>query len=109
MQAWVLLVVAIVLEVAGTTAMKLSDGFSKFWPSVCLFLFYMASFTALTFSLKKLDVSVAYAIWSGLGTALIAALGVFYFQEAMTLHKAICLLLIILGVVGLNLQPGAAH
>jgi small multidrug resistance pump len=102
MQHWFFLVGAITLEVAGTTSMKLSKGFTKLLPSVLLFVFYAASFVALTLALKKIEVSVAYALWSGAGTALIAAIGILYFNETATLLKFISILLIIVGVVGLN-------
>ena len=104
MQYWLILVVAIVFEVAGTTSMKLSDGFTKLMPSVLLFVFYAASIVALTFALKKIEVSIAYAVWSGIGTALIATIGILYFRETFTILKLICILLIIIGVVGLNLS-----
>ena len=103
MQSWGILSVAILLEVAGTNCMKLSQGFSRLIPSVLIFVFYGLSFVGLTIALKKIDVSVAYAVWSGIGTALIAAIGMFYFKEPLTLVKAISILLIIAGVVGLNL------
>ncbi|MBK5965221.1 hypothetical protein CCR95_14270 [Thiocystis minor] len=108
MQHWFFLAGAIALEVAGTTAMKLSASFTKLIPSVLLFVFYAASFVALTFALKKIDVSVAYAVWSGVGTALIAAIGILYFREPATALKFISLLLIIAGVVGL-LLGGEKH
>ena len=104
MQYWLFLAGAIVLEVAGTTSMKLSDGFTKLMPSVLLFVFYAASFVALTFALKKIEVSIAYAVWSGIGTALIATIGILYFRETFTSLKVISILLIIIGVVGLNLS-----
>ena len=104
---WVYLVLAILLEVCGTTCMKLSDGFTKAVPSVLLFVSYTLSFGMLTLALKKLDVSVAYAVWSGMGTALIATIGVLWFKEPVTALKLISLGLIILGVVGLNLSGGA--
>ena len=103
MQPWFLLACAIALEVAGTTSMKLSEGFTKVVPSVLLFVFYAASFVALTFTLKKIEVSIAYAVWSGAGTALITAIGVFYFREAVTVLKIASILLIIVGVIGLHL------
>ncbi len=106
MQHWFFLAGAIALEVAGTTAMKLSGSFTKLVPSVLLFVFYAASFMVLTFALKKIDVSVAYAVWSGVGTALIAAIGILYFRESLTLIKLISILFIILGVVGLLLGEG---
>jgi len=104
MQYWLYLAGAIVLEVAGTTSMKLSKGFTKLVPSVLLFVFYAASFVALTLALKKIEVSVAYAVWAGVGTALIAAIGILYFREAATALKLISILLIVVGVVGLNLS-----
>ena len=104
MQHWFLLAGAIVLEVAGTTSMKLSEGFTKLAPSVLLFVFYAASFVALTFALKKIEVGVAYAIWSGVGTALIVGIGIFYFRESTTALKLVSILLIIVGVIGLNLS-----
>lgn len=100
------LVVAIVLEVGGTTCMKLSDGFSKLWPSLMVFVLYGLSLGLLTLALKRIEVSVAYAIWSGMGTALIATIGVIWFKEPAGAVKIISLGLIILGVVGLNLGGG---
>ena len=104
---WVYLGLAILLEVSGTTCMKLSEGFTKTVPSILLFVFYTLSFGMLTLALKKLDVSIAYAVWSGVGTALIATIGVLWFKEPATAMKLVSLGLIILGVVGLNLSGGA--
>lgn len=103
---WVYLFAAIVLELAGTTTMKLSQGFSKLWPSVLMFVFYVLSLSILNLALKRIDVSIAYAIWSGVGTALIAVIGMVLFKEALTPMKAGSILLIIIGVVGLNLGGG---
>ena len=104
---WIYLVLAILLEVSGTTCMKLSEGFTRMLPSVLLFVFYTLSFVMLTLALRKIDVSVAYAVWSGVGTALIATIGVLWFKEPATALKLISLGLIIIGVVGLNLSGGA--
>jgi len=104
MQSWIFLAGAIVLEVAGTSSMKISEGFSKFAPSVFIFVFYGLSFVSLTFAIKEIDISIGYAVWSGIGTALIAAIGFLYFKEPVTLLKIISLLLIIIGVIGLNLS-----
>ncbi|MEJ5301065.1 MAG: multidrug efflux SMR transporter [Thermodesulforhabdaceae bacterium] len=103
MKAWIFLIVAIIFEVAGTTSMKLSEGFSRLVPSIMLFVFYAASFVGVTLALKEIDVSVAYAIWSGLGTALITLIGIFFFREAVTVLKIVSIILIIIGIVGLNL------
>jgi small multidrug resistance pump len=105
---WLTLTAAIVLEVMGTTSMKLSEGFTRLLPSIGVFTFYSASLVMLTLALKKWDVSVAYAIWSGLGTALIVVVGVFWFGEALTWMRAVSILLILIGVVGLNLS-GSPH
>jgi small multidrug resistance pump len=102
-KAWLLLGGAIVMEVAGTTCMKLSAGFSRPLPSVLIFVFYALSFAALTLSLRPLDLAVTYAIWSGLGTILITLIGVGMFGESMTAVKVVSILLIVIGVVGLNL------
>jgi len=104
MQSWVFLICAIFLEVAGTSCMKLSEGFTKLIPSILIFLFYGLSFTALTFALKKIDISIAYAVWSGIGTAVVAVIGFTYFKESMTMLKIASICLIIIGVVGLNLS-----
>lgn len=101
---WIFLTLAILFEVSGTTNMKLSQGFTKIIPSVLIFVFYSISFTFLTLALKKIDISIAYAIWSGLGTALIATIGFIWFNEPITVLKMISLGLVISGVVGLNVS-----
>jgi small multidrug resistance pump len=107
MTSWLFLVAAIVFEVAGTTSMKLSEGFTKTLPSVLLFVFYALAFGALTLTLKKLEMSFVYAIWSGLGTTLVTLIGILYFQESANLFKVASIGLIILGVVGLHLSSTA--
>jgi small multidrug resistance pump len=84
--------------------MKLSEGFTKTIPSVMMFVFYLLSLAALTLALKKFDVSSAYAIWSGLGTALITVVGFYLFKESISPMKIISIALIIIGVVGLHLS-----
>jgi small multidrug resistance pump len=99
---WVLLIVAILLEIAGTTNMKLSEGFSRPVPSILVLFFYTLSIIALTFAVNRLDVSVAYAVWSGMGTALVAIVALWFFQESVTITKVVALALIIVGVVMLH-------
>lgn len=108
MTGWIYLVIAIVLEVCGTLAMKLSEGFTKPLPSVMIFIFYIASLSVLTLAVKRIDVSVAYAVWAGLGTTLIAVAGVLWFKEPVTLLKLFSIVLIVAGVVGLKLSSGKA-
>ncbi|MBE9038788.1 DMT family transporter [aff. Roholtiella sp. LEGE 12411] len=99
---WIYLIAAIIFEVSGTTCMKLSQGFTKTVPSVLIFIFYGLCFTFLTLSLKRLEVSVAYSVWAGLGTILVATIGIIWFRESATLIKLVSIALIIVGVIGIN-------
>ena len=103
---WFYLILAIISEVAGTTCMKLSAGFTKPAPSVLMLLFYGVCFYFLTLTLRKVDVSVAYTIWSGVGTALIATVGVLYFREPVSILKIVGIVAIIGGVIALNMSGG---
>ena len=98
-----LLSFAIVTEVAGTIALRYSDGFTRLVPSAFVVLGYGISFWLLALVLRELSVGTTYAIWSAAGTALIAAVGMFAFGEPATALKVASLALIIIGVVGLNL------
>ena len=83
-QAWAVLAGAIVLEVAGTTCMRLSEGFTRLTPSVLIFVFYVASFALNTLVIRTLGLSVVYAVWSGVGTVLTALIGFLWFREPAT-------------------------
>jgi len=85
-------------------SMKLSEGFSRLLPTVMIAVFYIASFSAMVMSLKRIELGVAYAVWAGIGTALIAIIGVVVFKEAATAIKLVAVVLIISGVVMLNLS-----
>ncbi|MER6559868.1 multidrug efflux SMR transporter [Streptomyces sp. NPDC001027] len=98
---------AIAAEVAATTAMKYSEGFSKLWPALLTAAGYLLSFLLLAQTLKTVGIGAAYAIWAGTGTAAIALLGLVLFGEALTPVKIAGILLIVGGVVLLNL--GGAH
>lgn len=103
MSSWLLLALAILLEVAGTTCMKLSQGLTRLGPTVGIAGFYLASFVCVALALERIEVGLAYAIWAGLGIVLITLVGVFYFGETMTGWRALCITLIVFGVIGLNL------
>jgi small multidrug resistance pump len=105
---WLCLAAAILLEIAGTTSMKLSHGFTRAMPSVLLFVFYGLSFALMTVAVKRIDMSVSYAIWSGVGTALITLIGVLWFRESLTAVQIGSIVLIIIGVVGLRAGAAAA-
>ena len=106
---WILLAAAILLEVAGITSMKLSRGFAEPLPSIAVPVFYVLSAAAVIVALKRLDLSVTYAIWSGAGTALAAAIGIAYFREPVSLVKIASLALVVLGVAGLALAGKQTH
>ena len=109
---WILLLAAIVLEVCGTTCIKLAEGFTRTLPSVLIFVFYAGSFALMTVVVKKVDLSVAYAVWSGLGTVLISAIGMLWFREPATAVRMAFIVLIIAGCMGLNLtsaRPGSGN
>ena len=103
---WVYLLIAILTEVVGTTMMKVSQGLTRLMPSVLMFVMYAISFVFMALALKKIEVSTAYAIWSGLGTAMIATIGIVAFRESISILKLLGLVLIIGGVVLLNLKGG---
>jgi small multidrug resistance pump len=105
--SWLLLALTIVLEMAGTTMMKLSEGFTRLWPSIGVVVFYAGAIAGVTLALEELELSVAYAVWAGAGTALAALVGVLVFKEPATALKALSLLLVVAGIVGLHLTGGA--
>ncbi|MCZ1010582.1 DMT family transporter [Streptomyces lydicus] len=102
--AYLTLAGAILSEVLATTAMKYSDGFSKLWPSLATALGYLLAFALLAQTLKSMSVGTAYAIWAGVGTALIAAIGMVFLGESTSAPKILGVLLVIAGVVVLNLD-----
>ncbi|MCZ0989823.1 DMT family transporter [Streptomyces diastatochromogenes] len=104
---YLLLAGAIAAEVAATTAMKYSEGFSRLWPSLVTALGYVVSFALLAQTLKSVSIGTAYAIWAGVGTATIAVIGLVLFGEGLSAAKVTGILLIVGGVVVLNL--GGAH
>lgn len=106
--AWLLLAMTVVFEVMGTTMMKLSNGFTNLWPSIGVFLCYAVSLAGITLVLRHMELSVAYAVWSGAGTALTALIGIYLFREPAGAIKVASLALIIAGVIGLKLAASAA-
>jgi multidrug transporter EmrE-like cation transporter len=110
MNTWLLLAIAIVAEVVGTSALKASDGFSRLWPSVVVVLGYAVAFYCLSLVLKSIPVGVAYAIWSGLGIVLITLVAWLVYGQTIDLAAVLGMGLIIAGVAVLNLfSKAAAH
>jgi small multidrug resistance pump len=105
--AYLLLALAIAFEIAGTIALKFTAGFTRLWPSLAVAVGYTASFALLSQVLKTVPVSVAYAIWSGAGTAVVAAIGFTFLGEPVSWLKITGIALVVAGVVALN--AGGAH
>lgn len=105
--SWIYLIVAIAMEVGGTTAMKLSEGFTKPLWAITMTVCYAAAFALLTLAQKELPLSLTYAVWAGAGTVLIAGISVIIFGEPLTVLKIISIVLITAGIIGLNLSGGA--
>ena len=101
---WIWLFLAIFLEVAATVLMKLSDGLTRTLPTLGMFVLYGLSFIPMTIALREMEIGAVYAIWSAVGTAAVAVLGVIVFHEQASALKAVAIFLIIAGVVCLNLS-----
>jgi quaternary ammonium compound-resistance protein SugE len=104
--AWVILVVAGVLEVAWAIGLKFTAGLTRFWPSVLTISGGLASFVLLAQAARSLPIGTAYAVWTGIGAVGTAALGIVLFGEARDWPRLACILLIVAGIVGLRLTSG---
>ena len=101
--SWVILFFAILFEVAGTLTLKFTEGMTRLWPTLLMFGFYLASLFGLSMAVTRIPVGTAYAVWSGVGTLVVAVIGVFWFREQVTLLRVISTLLVVIGVAGLYL------
>jgi len=103
MKTALILFFAILSEVIATTALKLSDGFTKIVPGVIVVIGYGASFYLLSISLKVIPIGLAYAIWSGVGIVLTVIAGILIWRESLDWARVIGIIFIILGVLVINL------
>jgi len=101
--AALLLLVAIAIEVAATALLPRTAGFTDLGWSVAVLVGYATSIWLLAVVVRTISVSTAYAVWSGLGTAIVAVIGYLWLGEQMSLLKAASLAMIVVGVIGLNL------
>ena len=99
---WLFLFVAIVSEVIATSALKSSEGFSRFWPSVIVVVGYGIAFYCLALTLRVIPMGVVYAIWSGIGIVLITLVGWFLFDQKLDPPALLGIGLIAAGVVVMN-------
>ena len=100
--AWLYLFIAGGLEVFWSTFLKLSEGFTKLWPSVWAVVGMIASFFFLSQATKTLPMGTAYAIWTGIGTVGTVILGIVLFAEPVTAMRLGCIALIVTGILGLK-------
>lgn len=100
--SYVYLAIAIVAEVAATAALKASEGFTHFWPSVIVVVGYGAAFYFLSLVLKTIPVGVAYAVWSGAGVVLISLVGLLFFGQKLDAPAIAGMVLIVAGIVVMN-------
>jgi small multidrug resistance pump len=105
---YLFLLLAILCEAAWATSMKLAQGFTRPIPAAAMLGFYLASLVFLTLAARKLDLSIAYALWVGAGMSLIAIIGILYFREPVTPLKLVSLAFIAAGIVGLRLSGTGA-
>lgn len=106
--AWLLVIVAGLLETGFAVCLKLSHGFTRLWPTIGSCVFALGSFGLLTLSLKKLDVGPAYAVWTGIGATGTAIYGMVFLGDLVSTLKIVSISLVIIGVIGLQLS-GSAH
>ena len=105
--SWVYLFLAGVLEIVWAIGLKYTEGFTRLWPSVVTIAVAWLSFYLLALAVKTIPVGTGYAIWTGIGAAGVAILGMILFGEPATIARFVFLALIIVGIVGLKVSAGA--
>lgn len=105
--AWVVLMISGVLEAGWAISLKLSEGFSKLTPSLSFLVLAGASFAGLAWAMRMLPAGPAYAVWTGIGAALTAVIGMVWLGEGVSVIKLVSLVLIVAGVIGLNIAGGS--
>jgi small multidrug resistance pump len=104
MLAWIYLGAAIATEVVGTLFLRFTDGFTRPMPSIVVVITYVLSLWLTALALKTLEISLAYAVWAGVGTAAVAIIGMAALGETVNGLKLASIALVISGVIGLNLS-----
>lgn len=104
--AWLLVVLAGLLETGFAVCLKQSHGFSRLWPTIGFALFALGSFGLLTLALRRLEIGPAYAVWTGIGASGTVIYGMLFLDEAVAVLKITSVVLIIAGVIGLNIAGG---
>jgi quaternary ammonium compound-resistance protein SugE len=102
--AWVILIVAGMLEIGWAVGLKYTEGFTRLWPSVATIISMIASMGLLGLAVRTLPLGTAYAVWTGIGTLGTAVLGVLLFREPATALRLASILLIVAGIVGVKVS-----
>lgn len=101
--AWLFVLIAGLCEIGWATALKYTDGFTRLWPSVGTAAAMVASLWFLAVSLRDIPLGTAYAVWTGIGAAGMALVGILFFGESRDPLRLLCLVLVVAGIVGLKL------
>ena len=107
--AWTYLVIAGLLEIAWAIGLKHTEGFSRLWPSIGTLGAMAASFNLLAVALKTIPVGTGYAVWTGIGAAGTAIVGMAFLGESREVLRVLCLLLIVAGIVGRKFVSSSGH
>ncbi|HEU5389573.1 MAG TPA: multidrug efflux SMR transporter [Streptosporangiaceae bacterium] len=102
--AWVIILAAGLFETGFAVALKMSHGMTRIWPTAAFAACALASFALLTIALRRLEVGAAYAVWTGIGAAGTAVVGMAFLGDTVSTIKIVSIGLILAGVVGLNLS-----
>ncbi|ASO23015.1 quaternary ammonium compound-resistance protein SugE [Actinoalloteichus hoggarensis] len=104
--AWLVLIISGMFEAGWAISLKLSNGFSRLWPTVSFAVLAVVSFGGLAWALRELPVGPAYAVWTGIGASLTAIIGMIWLGDSVSTLKIVSLVLIVAGIIGLNLAGG---
>ena len=104
--AWIHLILAGLLEIVWAVGLKYTEGFTRLWPSVLTVAAMIVSFALLSQALKTIPIGTGYAVWTGIGAAGTAVVGMIFLGESRDILRILCLVLIVAGVVGLKFATG---
>ncbi len=106
--AWVYLIMAGVMEIGFTTCLKLSESFTRLWPSVAFIFFALTSLGFLTLAMKTIPLGTSYAVWTGIGAFGTAIVGIVFFGDPYDINRVVFLTTLIVSIIGLRLVSGSA-
>lgn len=101
--AWLYLFIAGIFEATWAICLKFTEGWTKLWPSIVTFICLISSFLCLSLSLEKIPIGTAYAVWTGIGIIGTVSVGIMFLNEPNNLLRLACILLILIGIIGLRL------